>query len=57
MSIDKMIETLQKMKKNWGDLDIRVKKTFSTGTNAYVEPWLNVTQPAYAPDTKLIVIE
>jgi hypothetical protein len=57
MSIDKMIETLQTMKKNWGNLDIRVKKTFSTGTNAYVEPWLNVTQPAYAPDTKLIVIE
>lgn len=57
MSIDKMIETLQTMKKNWGDLDIQVKKTFSTGTNAYVEPWLNVMQPAYAPDTKLIVIE
>lgn len=57
MSIDQMIKALTNMKKNWGNLDIRVKKTFSTGTNAYVEPWLNVTQPAYAPDTKLIVIE
>lgn len=49
MSIDKMIQALTEMKKNWGNVDVRVEKTSSSGlftTTAYVEPWLTVTKPA-----------
>lgn len=55
MSIDKMIQALTEMKKNWGDLDIRVEKTFSTSTKTYVEPWLIVDKPANT-SAKYIVI-
>lgn len=56
MSIDKMIQALTEMKKNWGDFDVRVEKEFSTGTKAYVEPWLTVTKPANT-STNYIVIQ
>lgn len=56
MSIDKMIQALTEMKKNWGDIDVRVEKTFSTGTKAYVEPWLTVTKPANGRLPTCIVI-
>ncbi len=56
MSIDKMIKALTELKKNWGDIDVRVEKTFSTGTKAYVEPWLTVTKPANT-STNYIVIQ
>lgn len=56
MSIDKMIQALIEMKEKWGDLDVRIEKTLSTGTKVYVEPWLTVTKPAYT-STKYIVIQ
>lgn len=55
MSIDKMIQALTEMKKNWGDVDVRVEKEFSTGTKAYVEPWLTVTKPANGLPTCIVV--
>lgn len=55
MSIDKTIQALAEMKEKWGDIDIRVEKTISTGTKVYVEPWLTVTKPANT-STKYIVI-
>ena len=58
MSIDKMIQALAEMKKNWGDVEVFVEKTFSTGTKAYVEPWLTVTKPANtAPNYKVVVVQ
>ena len=56
MSIDKMIKALTEMKEKWGDIDVRVEKTFSTGTKAHVEPWLTVTKPANT-STNYIVIQ
>lgn len=56
MSIDKMIQALTEMKEKWGDLDVRVEKTFSTGTKTYVEPWLTVNKPANT-STNYIVIQ
>ena len=58
MSIDKMIQALTEMKKNWGDLDVRVEQTpfaHSFGAKNYVEPKLTVTKPANT-STNYIVI-
>lgn len=47
MRIDEVIAQLKKLKKEHGDLDVRVRCIGSSGAFHYVEPEIKVTKPQW----------